>query len=230
MLIANPAVADLFTVPASDWAAIQRRVSHVLLAVALVDEIKPMLPHFPNLLAACQQWQRSTFAAIQQQSRQLQQYAADAQRQFQPLAAAIAALDPAAALPAPVHEQAAHALEALWQATADLRARFEALKEPISDFHIVNGQVDSELLHYRDQFAFLGDSIAQSTQAVGAATGRVQGSWDAIADDLRPITAGQVDLTLALLASLGLEEALLTWASIEQEARAFQRAMLPQTT
>jgi hypothetical protein len=227
MPLASASLADLFTVPASDWAAIQRRVSVVLLATTVVADIQQALPHFPDLLVACQAWQATTLPAIREQSQQLHAYAADAQRQFGPLADAIDALDPNAPLPPAVRAQAETALAALQQATTRISASFNALREPISNFHLVNGQVDTELLRYQDLVAFFGDAITQATRTLDNATGRVQGDWNAISDDLRPLTSDQVDLTLAILASLGLRQDLAIWASIEQQTSEFERTIVP---
>ncbi|GAB3829216.1 hypothetical protein [Hymenobacter jeollabukensis] len=226
--IASASVADLYTVPASAWAAIHQRVKMAQIAQPMASEIQTMLPHFPDLVTACQQWQSSTFPAIVAQSRLLAAYAAQALQDFTPLAATVAALDPGAPLDPAVHSQAQAALLGLSQRTSVLSKAFDDLKPQINNFYIVNGQVDTEAARYAGQLGFLGESITKVTQAVDDATGQVLGEWGAIADDLDTLTAQQVDLTVDVLLSLELQTALLVWQGIGEEVAGFQRNLVDQ--
>ncbi|GAB2962181.1 hypothetical protein GCM10027048_33240 [Hymenobacter coalescens] len=228
MNIASASVAELYTVPASVWAAIHQRVSLTLMAQPMAAEIQQMLLHFPDLVTVCQQWQSTTFPGIVAQSRQLAAYAAQAQQDFTPLAATVAALDPNAPLPEAVRAQAQAALSRLSQSTAALQQAFDGLKAQISQFRLVNGQVDTEAERYAGQLGFLGAPVAHAVQAVEAATGSVLGDWSAIADDLHELTISPADLTLAVLLSLQLQMALLTWQSIGQEVAGFQQNLMGQ--
>ncbi|OON68226.1 hypothetical protein [Hymenobacter sp. CRA2] len=228
MDIARASVADLFTVPPADWAAIQQRVSLTQLAQPLAGEIQVMLPHFPDLMTVCQQWQTSTFPGIIDLSRQLAAYAERARQRFTPLAQEVALLDPNADLPAELRTRAQAAFTELGQGTQVLSQACDALREPISNFHLVNGVVDTEISRYQDRLGFLGQPIGQATRAVDTACGRVLGDWSAIADDLHPLLEGQLPLTVAVLLDLNLQQALLTWRAIGEEVGAFQHHLISQ--
>lgn len=223
MNIADTSVATIYTVPAADWQAIKQRVSWVLAAENqwYTGIINANVPQFPNLVAACQQWQAGTFPSLARQGQQLADYADHAGQTFHPLAVTVAALDPNATLPPALASQLQAALADLNQRTATIRQSCQALVPELNTFYLVNGLVDQEILSLESQYNLSIPAVAQELQTMSNATGQLLGDWSAIANNLQQVATGQVELTLAILSSMDLQAALSAWQTIESQAKGF---------
>lgn len=221
MQLTSEALADVFTVPQSDWTAISKRVSLVMLAEAIAGEIAQTLPEFPKLLSACRGWKAATFPGLVAQSRALADYAGDALVRFTALQGEVAELDPDCAPPAAVRATALAALSELAQRSATLQRAFESLSDALAAFTIENEVVDAQVGAYAARLGPDWQSIAAPSAALDQASGRVKGTWLAIASDLNRVAQGRIDITTAFLLDLELQVALNTWSSLRREARAF---------
>lgn len=221
MQLTSDALADVFTVPQSDWTAISKRVSLVILAEAIAGEIAQALPEFPKLLGVCRSWKATTFPGLVEQSRALADYAGEALIRFTALQGDVAGLDPNREPPAAVRATALVALSKLAQHSAALQNAFEPLSDALAVFTTENEVVDAQVGTYAARLGPDWQSITAPSAALDQAIGRVKGTWLAIASDLNRVVQGQIDITTAFLLGLELQVALNTWSGLRREASAF---------
>lgn len=222
MQLTNTSVAQLFTVPESDWTAMNKRVGVVEFSKGIADQISQVLPKFPQLVTACDLWMSTTFPGLVSHAQGLAAYADHFTQQFTDLQNALAALGPDTnPLPEGVRLQAQAVLQDLQQTSKTLGAEFDALSRQVTDFASANSEVDAELARLQSQmgpgWAPLGAIISKVDQA----TGLVRGVWSAITSDLDNALSGPLDITDAFLMGLDTSVALSTWATIKEEAAAF---------
>jgi hypothetical protein len=230
MQLTNKSVAQLFTVPESDWTAINKRVGVTEYAKGIAAEISQMLPKFPQLVTACDLWMSTTFPGLISHATALANYADQSTQQFTALQNALAALGTATnPLPPAVQSQAQAALSNLQRTSKTLGAQFNALSQQVSDFASINGQIDMEITHYQSQLGPWWAPIGATISKVDNATGLVKGVWAAITSDLQNALSGQLDMTDSFLMGLGISVALSDWASIKTEATSFGTMASGQT-
>lgn len=222
MQLTNESVAQLFTVPESDWTAINKRVGVTEYAKGIASEISQMLPKYPQLVSACDLWMSTTFPGLISHSTALVNYADQSTQQFTDLQNALNALGPNTnPLPSAIQSQAQTALNNLQQTSNTLGAQFDTLSQQVSDFATVNGEIDTEITHYQSQLGPWWAPIGATISKVDGATGHVKGVWLAINSDLQNALSGQIDVTDSFLLGLDINVALSAWASIKTEATAF---------
>lgn len=211
-------VSKLFTVPASDWTAIDKRVGMCIRFQSMLSG-PGMMPSFPALLAQSMVWRSSTFPSLVSQSGALGAYAASAIADFTPLQQRIAALDPAAAsVPNDVAAAVRAALQRLHDSTVTQTNSFSALVQPIDAFRIASDGMDADLAH--GSFAASFPAVTAHTAVISNAIAHVEGRWVALRDDLAGAT-GTIDITMPFLTSLGIAAAVASWTRIRDEAIAF---------
>lgn len=222
MQLTNNSVTQLFTVPESDWTAINKRVGVTEYAKGIASEISQMLPKYPELVTACDLWMSTTFPGLISHATALANYADQSTQQFTDLQNALAALGTKTSpLPSAVQSQAQSALNNLQQTSKSLGAEFNTLSQQVSDFASINSQVDEEITHYKSQLGPWWATIGEKISTVDNATGHVKGVWLAINSDLQSALSGQLDITDSFLMGLDIGVALSAWASIKTEATAF---------
>jgi hypothetical protein len=222
MLLTDKSVAQLFTVPESDWTAINKRVGVTEYAKGIASEISQMLPKYPELVTACDLWMSTTFPGLISHAAALANYADQSTRQFTDLQNALAALgNNTNPLPPAVQSQAQSALNDLQQTSKTLGTQFTTLSQQVSDFASINSQVDEEITHYQTQLGQWWAPIGAKISTVDNATGHVKGVWSAISSDLQNALSGQLDITNSFLMGLDISVALSDWATIKTEATAF---------
>jgi hypothetical protein len=219
--LTSDALGALFAVPESDWTAISKRVGLAIFAKSIAGYIAQRLPTFPDLLAACEQWQAVTFPALVAQSTGLAGFSNDSIQAFQRLQTTLVGLDPGKDLPAATRAQAQDALDQLAQQTRALNGAFGLLAADIAAFTAANDVVDSTIDAYVAQLGPTWEAISASTGAVDGATGIVLGASGAIASDLDNIASGAITITTTFLLGLDIEVALAQWNSLAAEASAF---------
>ena len=80
--LASSSVGNIFTIPASDWTMINKRVGEVLAAQIIQKSIAEYLPDYPALLSSSILWQQSTFSGLIAEAGDLANYAGTAITNF----------------------------------------------------------------------------------------------------------------------------------------------------
>lgn len=215
MQLTNTSVAQLFTVPESDWTALNQRVGYAEMLRSIADQVSRSLPMFPQLLIACDLWKGTTFPGLMSHAVALSAYADHFTNEFAALQNALAALgqhaDP---LPPSVTAQAAAALRDVQDASQTCGAEFAALSQQITDFASINSQIDAQLTRY---WPPLGPVLG----VTDAAAQKVRGVWLALTSDLDDALSGPLDITDEFLRGLEIAAAITAWGVIKAEASAF---------
>jgi hypothetical protein len=222
-VLASNALNSLFNISADDWAEISKRVGLVEVTRNLESEVAQYLPSFPSLVTASDTWTATTFPGLVTQAQALAAYSHTAQVTFGDLKSALddANLDPAAPLPAVLAAKAQGALLAVTASTKQLAFEFTVLSGQLTNFTRVNQTADSDINAFVQRFGDAWGSLLGETRALETAVEQVLGAWSALSTDLGAAVPAGVDLTMGLLAGLGIDEALLIWQSLERNASAF---------
>jgi hypothetical protein len=220
MQLTDDSIAQLYTIPASDWTAINKRVGVVLMTAAIASEVESELPGYGTLLTDCQTWSNSTFQSLIDQSNALHTYATTAIANFSALQQSVNALT-GDTVPQDVQQQTSAAIVQLANDTAPLTQAFATLSSQVSDFMKANQTVDSQLNQIQGSLGFVWQPITDITTAVDHATGLVNGAFQAIDNDLQSAVSNQIDVTMPFLESLSIENAIQMWQRIQNETAAF---------
>lgn len=219
--LASDDVGSIFVIPEDVWTTVSKRVGLVYLLEPITREVAKTIPEFPALELACGRWRTDTFWDLSKQSEALGRYCDANVREFSSLQAEISELDPLDPLPPPVHAQAVAALRLLDGATATCLDRIGPVTTRVEEFRQANLLADAEIKRYVGRFGPDWVELTASLDLVDGAIGLVYGAWEAIAADVAHLASGTVPITTALLLSLRIESALLSWQHIAQEVASF---------
>jgi hypothetical protein len=217
--LANDNVARLFTVPASEWTAISKRVGLARLMENISAEATKTLPSYPRLLVASKEWAAATFPGIVDHSSSVAEYASIAIATFSALRNRINALPAGTTrVPDDLAASVRSALLLLRDATAVQSERSAELGKAIDSFRIVNDAVDTDIMRLSISS---WSSVSAQTRAVATAISHVEGTWVALTVDLHALIANAVDVTMPFLVGLQLDVAIASWQRIQIESTAF---------
>jgi hypothetical protein len=220
--LSNSNVVSIFTIPASDWTVINKRVGLVLEIAPIQQTIITYIPSYPVLLQSSTLWEQITFTALITQSGLLAAYAATAITNFSSLNDAVKKIsDPAAKVPADVQQQTATLLRQLSADTAPLVSAFNTISGQVLQFLNNNEVVDGQIAAHKGQLGTFWAPVGDVINALENAAGLVTGTWSAIRDDLANAIVLPVDVTMPFIESLNLDAAIKSWQTIQAEAIAF---------
>ncbi|MEO6700795.1 MAG: hypothetical protein ABI140_00465 [Jatrophihabitantaceae bacterium] len=225
LVLASVAVGSLFTVPDSDWTAIDQRVGYAIKLSNIADQVTQYLPGFSALVTACRTWRDSTFPGINTAAASLNSYSREAVTEFTELQAK---LGPGNDLSPQLRELVITTLRQLADQTAPLNDQFRLLAGQIADFTDLNRAVDAQVDAFVNKLGPQWKSILPSTRKVDDATGLVRGTWEALSSDLNALVSEPIDVTEPFVLSLQIDSALLAWTNLQAEAAAFGKLAADQ--
>jgi len=227
--LANSNVVSIFTIPATDWTVINKRVGLVLEIAPIKQTIISYIPSYPALLQSSTIWKQTTFAALITQSAQLAGYAATAITNFSSLNDAVKKItDPAGKVPAAIQQQTAALLQRLSADTAPLVTAFNTLSGQVLQFLNDNEVVDGQIAAHKNQLGVFWAPVGAVATALENAASLVTGTWNAIRDDLSNTAVLPVAVTMPFIESLNLDAAIVCWKSIQAAATAFAATVANQ--
>ncbi|MGI8666828.1 MAG: hypothetical protein ACR2N4_12470 [Jatrophihabitans sp.] len=218
IVLASDAVGTLFTVPESDWTAIDQRVGYAIKLANIADQVTQYLPGFSALVAACRTWRDGTFPGIGSAATNLRGYSRQAVAEFAELRAK---LGPGNDLSPQVQQLVIDTLRELAEQTVPLNNQFHSLAGEIADFTDLNRAVDAQVDAFVNKLGPQWHSILPSTRKVEDATGLVRGTWEALSADLNALVSEPIEVTEPFVLSLQIDVALLAWTNLQAEADAF---------
>lgn len=133
----------------------------------------------------------------------------------------VSTLNPNDPLPADVKASALNILQQLASRTQALQGATGSLLSQLQSFAAVIKEDDAEMRQDQPFGGGSWDAFFASIDTVENAIGQVLGGWQAISEDLDDIASQKIDLSLDILASLGIDSAILAWTNIGAEARAY---------
>ena len=220
--LAQPTTAEIFTIPAADWTAINKRVGTVSILERYEPFVSKTLPGFPALVASSALWANTTYDGLVNQSRVLADYAGRAISTFGDLSAAVKQVPAATPPPPSLQERTTAALAALAESTGPLAAAFNSLSGQVQEFLTTNKAVDAQFAAAEGaKFGVFWAPVATQFALLENAAGRVMGDWNAITSDLATLQRPAIDVTMEFIESLQLDAALVAWTSVRSEAGAF---------
>jgi hypothetical protein len=227
--LAHPTTAEIFTIPAADWTAINKRVGTVLVLEPLGAIVSKTLPGYPALLTSSKSWVNTTYDGLVSQSRALADYAGRAISTFGDLSAAVKQVPAGATPPPPLQELTAAVLAALAESTGPLAAAFNSLSGQVQEFLTANKAVDAEFAAAEGaELGVYWAPVAAQLALLENAAGRVMGDWNAITSDLATLQRPAVDVTMEFIESLQLDAAVVAWTAVRTEAAAFAATVAGQ--
>lgn len=229
MNLSNTSVSELFTIPNSDWTAVNKRVGVVLVAKKIASEISTMFIDYPALLTQCETWQLTTFNGLIAESQALAKYANTAITTFSALNSKI---KPLIKNGAPVTEviqvEIKTALQQLNASTKIIVTQFTTLNKTLSAFLTANEVVDKEWETIKNNYGNFWTSIETEILSFENSTQHLLSVWSAIKDDLNSATNPDIIVDIPFIESLNIDAAIVKWQTIYNEANAFPTAVSNQ--
>ena len=220
--LASNSLGQIFTIPASDWTVINRRVGVVLSETQIQTYLQQYLGGYAALLASCRLWTTNTFPGLISQSQALVGYATTAIANFSGLNTAVEGISQKeGGVPEDVQQQTTALLQKLASDTAPLAAAFAALSKEMLAFLGDMQVVDEQVAAHKDQLGTFWTPVGAYITSLENAAGLVTGEWQAITDDLNNTLASPIDVTMPFLESLNIDAAIVSWQNAQAEAAAF---------
>lgn len=213
--------ASMFTVPKSDWKAINTRVEAALSVAPIADEVAKTIHNIHDLIRVCTLWRDSTFYELQTLAAQTSSTATLATTSYQLIANITAQLDPNQPITEGQKTKIMTVFEGVSQSVNALNEEIKPLSDTVAEFVQVNSVTDTELEKIKESLGPDWSSIAPETTDVERANGLLRGAWGAVAADLSALAGGEIPITTPFMLSLDLQSAILGWESVSAEASEF---------
>lgn len=221
--LASSSVSDMFTIPTSDWTAMNKRVGEVMASANIREYISSILEGYPNLLSSSVQWKSETFSGLIHQSKQLSDYADKAITSFTLLNDNVKSAIKAgnSKMPNDLQQQTISTLETLKNNTIPLKNISDTLSAEVLNFLTCNIVVDNQMLKYKDVLGNFWDPIGNNINTLEKSAGHVTSVWSSITDDLNFALSSTVTVDFAFITSLNIDMAIMNWQNVKTESAAF---------
>lgn len=223
-------VGALYTVPRSDWVAINNRVAIVIEVQGIANQISRYIPNYNSLLAACQQWKSTTLPTLIAQAVQASLFATRASSTLTTLSGELAPLEPSDPLPDTVRFIFRVQFEALQQDAGKLSQAAGQTTPQITNFVAQNRAADVSLEKVLHELGPAWEQIGGPITTLEGAMSDVQGGWSAVQTAFGDAAANQATLTTAELLSADVQAAITSWNAVAQDATAFDSQVSSQTS
>ncbi len=218
--LANDSVASIFTISTDNWTAINKRVGSVLGVEKIASVVNSDLPGYSKLLISSKLWKASTFNELITESNTVAKYAQNAIANFGDINQKVKKVSNQQ-IPENLQKQVIDALRDLQSDTLPIVNQSNKLSGEIHEFMLNNQTVDAEMEQNKEKLGSFWAPLGNIIHSVETATGKVNGAWKAILDDLNSTLGADIQVTMPFIASLELDAAIISWQSILSESSAF---------
>ena len=225
--LANESVASLFSIPTSQWTAINQRVGAVFSVESIAPVISKDLPGYMSLLSSSRLWQSTTFNGLISVSGSIAQYADTAITNFTNLNSQVQGIS-GNSVPINIQNLTLTVLNQLVTDTAPIVVNTTQLSNALKIFLTENQVVDAEIALNKQSLGSFWAPLGAIITTVENAAGTVTGTWKAILDDLNNTVAKEITVTLPFIESLNIDAALVSWQNVKTIASAFPANMANQ--
>lgn len=226
--LANHSTAQLFSIPAEDWTAINQRVGEVLYVKNIQAYITQYLPGYAALLNSSQVWKDNTFNGLVSEATNIANYAATAITNFNRLNEQVKQIN-GNTVPDDLKNETIRLLNDLASSTTPIAAASTNLSNQVHTFLTDNQVIDGQMAKNKDRLGIFWEPLGAIINALEDAAGQVTGTWQAIATDLNNAITSPIEVTMPFIQSLSINAALVSWQKLQEEASAFPSMAQNQT-
>lgn len=219
-MLANKAVTDLYTISVKDWEAINKRVDSVFKLKNIKDAVSRTIPGYPDLLISSELWEASTFNNLVIQSGEVTKYAETAIFNFNELNDEVKKIK-GDEVPQDIQNQTRTILNSLSISTSNITVEVFNSSTEVSLFMKDNQVVDIEMAKNSGVLGIFWEPLGKIISDVEYATGKVNGAWKAIEDDLHSAISKDIDVDMPFIMSLDIDASIILWKQVAKEAHAF---------
>lgn len=221
--LASESVGEIFTISASEWTEINKRVGQVLATAPIKDYMSTVLSEYPALLNSCLQWQKSTFSGLIANSQVLSNYCAVAISDFSSLNTQVKQVIQSGSqnLPDSLKQQTIDLLQKFNKDTTPIAAQSYLVSAEILTFLNCNVKVDIQMAKFKDSLGTFWDPIEDSISKLEVAIGHVTGVWSAITNDLNNTLSLPITVTIPFIESLNIDVSIVNWQNVQAETVGF---------
>jgi hypothetical protein len=206
-----------YTMPAADWAAINRRVSTAIEMQGIAVEVEPYIPNYPDLLAVCEDWSSTTLPGLLAEATSTGLFATDAATQLQAIATHVGGLQPGDPVPAAVKFILTVKFQAFASTAGAHAQNASALTPKIQHFVSVNQATDASI---EGQSLPGWSEITAPAAALDQAMTDLEAGWGPIAAGLQA-AASDTQVTTADLIGSNVQDAIASWTHLANTTSAF---------
>jgi hypothetical protein len=211
-------LAPPFTVPASDWAALDQRVATTIAAQNIAPEIEEYIPNYPDLLQACMTWHSTTWSGLITQAVNTELFGTKAAEVLGQLSDDLSGVEPGDPVPGSVSFIIRVQFQALAQVAGDQAGTAQSLVGQIATFVSANRAADASLQKIPLDGWF---PIAGPIGSLEATTTDLQAGWGAVVSQLQAASGERLEITTAALLASNLDTAITSWKTLAQSAATF---------
>jgi hypothetical protein len=223
-------VGSLYTIPQSDWVAINGRVAVVIEAAGIADQVSQYVPNYDRLLAACQQWKSQTLPGLVTQSVEANLFASQAASILTKLETELQPLKPSDPLPDSIRFIFRVEFAALQQNAGKLSATSSQLSPQIGSFVAENRAADAALERVISSLGPGWEGVEGPIVSLEQAMSDVANGWTVVQSAFGIAASSQADLTTAALLDLDVQTAINSWNAVASTAAAFDSHVTSQTS
>jgi hypothetical protein len=223
-------IGSIYTVPQSDWGAINNRVALAIEVEEVADEVTKYIPNYASLLAACQQWKSQTVPGLISQSVQTSLFATQAAGILTKLATELQPLKANDPLPDSIGFIFRVEFAALQQNAGKLSAASDQITPQINNFVTQNRATDVSLEKIIGALGPGWEGIDGPITSLENAMSDVTNGWSAVQAAFGVAASQQPDLTTAALLALNVQVTINSWNALATTAAAFDSHVTTQTT
>jgi hypothetical protein len=221
MVLSVPGLGTLYAAPAGTWQAVEARVTLALRAQSIAAQMTSILPSFPKLVDASENWRQSLWPGLFRQAGTLHNFVTQFLPELQTLRQAAARYGPSDPLPPVLAVEVRSALDMLYRYAGGASVELAALASGLQQFAQVNQDIDIELARYKGPLAASWPVLAAQITDIETRLGRTAGTWRALASDVGEVTAPDFQVDMALLIQLDLDSAIAGWTQVEADVADF---------
>jgi hypothetical protein len=223
-------VGNLYTIPQSDWIAINGRVAVVIEAQGIANLVSQYVPNYSRLLAACQQWKSQTLPGLVSQSVETSLFSNQAASILKKLETELQPLKPSDPLPDSIKFIFSVEFAALQQNAGNLSTASSKLSPQIATFVAENHAADAALEHVISSLGPGWEGVEGPIALLEQAMSDVANGWSAVQDAFGTAASSQADLTTAALLALDVGTAIKSWYAVAATAVAFDSHVTSQSS
>lgn len=221
-MLANGDVTDLYTISVADWEAIDKRVNNVFRLRNIENVVSRTIPGYPDLLASSELWVDYTFNSLIVQSAEVVSYAERAIADFTALNNAVQTIQ-GDVIPPAIQNQTRTVLSSLSDSTSRITQEVYGSSAQVTNFMQDNQVVDAEMAQNSGALGIFWEPLGKIITDVEHATGKVNGAWKAVGDDIGIAVSKDIHVDMPFIMSLDIDASIVLWTEIAKEAKAFPK-------
>ncbi|GEO82952.1 hypothetical protein [Pararhodospirillum oryzae] len=210
--------ASYVEIPRDEWTAMNQRAKVVVQDKAISSEVTKVVPNYPRLLPACQDWIDKTFPGMISHAIQVAGFATQAQKTLEDLQKDLKGIGPSDPVPDSVTFIITVNYKALAETAHEISDALAPLDPMVSAFVTENRTADETLSKDLAVFGSGWESLIDPLDSLDKGLSDTVSDWTSLRRSLINVSDGSITVTTADLLSQDLIGAISAWGVVKAAA------------